>query len=290
MKKNLIALVVAATAFTSAPMWAATLNLTNNLQLWFRADAGVTTNGSGNVSVWADQSGNANNATNTTAANQPVWVDGALNGLPVLRFDGVNDVLSTLGSVNVTNGLSIFIVAKNDVRKNYNGIFRIHTSPFSGSAYLEEYWQAGNTDAGSGNPVHAVNRVVPGGTFGAILTSDAKPAVNNYYIYDVLASGNAATQRVQGVQTASGSGISVLPYDQAQAHLGIGFGGVTTSGLLDGDMAEILVYNVSLSLSDRNAVEGYLADKYLLTIPEPTTLCLFALGLLIVRRLSGRRI
>jgi len=64
------------------------------LVLWLRADLGITLNG-GNVSAWADQSGNGNHATQGTAANQPLYVSSGINGRPTVRFDGVNDVLST---------------------------------------------------------------------------------------------------------------------------------------------------------------------------------------------------
>src|SRR4051812_33692089 len=42
---------------------AQTLPITSGLQLWLDADTGVTTNGSGQVTTWADQSGLGNNAT-----------------------------------------------------------------------------------------------------------------------------------------------------------------------------------------------------------------------------------
>ena len=42
--------------------------------------------------------------------------------------------------------LSIFIIAKNATRKNYQGIFRIGTVPYSDPSNLEVYWQQGDTD------------------------------------------------------------------------------------------------------------------------------------------------
>jgi hypothetical protein len=62
----------------------------------------------GFVTTWYDQSGNARNATQTTAANQPQIVSSGsvltLNGKPVLNFDGTNDFLrSTFGSTLTTN-------------------------------------------------------------------------------------------------------------------------------------------------------------------------------------------
>lgn len=53
--------------------------------------------GSGYVTTWYDQSGNIRNATQTTAANQPIIVSSGtlilLNSKPSLRFDGSNDFL-----------------------------------------------------------------------------------------------------------------------------------------------------------------------------------------------------
>jgi len=62
----------------------------------------VGTGNSGFVTVWYDQSGNARNATQTTAANQPRIVNAGTvdrkNGEPYLDFDGSNDILSVPSS------------------------------------------------------------------------------------------------------------------------------------------------------------------------------------------------
>src|SRR5262245_29682685 len=222
MKKFSLVLVSFALAFSAVSAKAAALTITNNLQLWFRADAGVTTNGTGNVSAWADQSGNGNNVTNTTAANQPLWLDNTLNGLPVVRFDGANDELSSLSNVNLTNGLSIFIIARNAVRKDYNGLFRIDPGPFALSQHadLEFYWQAGT--GGSGNPIYVVNRTGP---FGGLQAINSPPPVGNYYLYDVLASNGGKTNRINGATPSFSSGAANLPVGVSKAHLGIGYGG-----------------------------------------------------------------
>jgi len=56
-------------ALVSALVWSATcvvqaqvLPVTNNIKLWLKADAGVTTNSSGGVAQWDDLSGNVNTA------------------------------------------------------------------------------------------------------------------------------------------------------------------------------------------------------------------------------------
>jgi len=66
--------------------------------LWLKADEGVETNGTGNVTNWVDQSGNGHHATSATTGEAPRQVLSALNGLPVVRFDGADDRLTTSGS------------------------------------------------------------------------------------------------------------------------------------------------------------------------------------------------
>lgn len=70
------------------------------IRAWYRADLGVTLNGS-TVSAWADQSGNAYNLTQSTAGQQPLYSasDAAWSNKPSIAFDGVDDVLQLNGEV-----------------------------------------------------------------------------------------------------------------------------------------------------------------------------------------------
>jgi hypothetical protein len=48
---------------------------TLGLKLWLRADAGVTTDQNARISLWEDQSGLANNATQDSSGNPPETPD-----------------------------------------------------------------------------------------------------------------------------------------------------------------------------------------------------------------------
>ena len=56
------------------------------LVLWLDACVGVTAESG--VSEWEDQSGNGNDATQTTESYQPAYILDGLNGNPVVRFSG----------------------------------------------------------------------------------------------------------------------------------------------------------------------------------------------------------
>jgi len=73
--------------------------------------------GNGFVVTWYDQSGNANNATMTTQANQPQIVSSGsvilTNGKPSVNFDGTNDSLNLSSSLTFANtGSLISFVGK----------------------------------------------------------------------------------------------------------------------------------------------------------------------------------
>jgi hypothetical protein len=76
--------------------------------------AGFCGTGDGLVTTWYDQSGNSNDATQTTAANQPKIVDAGVlvteNERPTLDFDGVDDFLQSAGLGVIANGNGGFSV------------------------------------------------------------------------------------------------------------------------------------------------------------------------------------
>jgi hypothetical protein len=86
--------------------------------------------GNGFVTTWYDQSGNARNATQATAANQPTIVNSGVvltdgnNLRPTVKFDGTNDELrSSYNLVTNLNGANFVSVNKILAIKEFGGIF-----------------------------------------------------------------------------------------------------------------------------------------------------------------------
>src|SRR5688572_1601595 len=82
-----------------------------NITLWLGADGAGGKNPASYVNRWLDESSRATDAIQTTGSQQPVWVGNAVNGRPVLRFDGTNDMLRLVTSPG-TNEFSVFVVAR----------------------------------------------------------------------------------------------------------------------------------------------------------------------------------
>jgi hypothetical protein len=96
--------------------------------------------GNGFVTTWYDQSGNANNATQTTAANQPQIVSsGAMittNGKNSMSFDGSNDFFNLASTINVASSNYNSFVGKRDA----SGRRLLGLSSLDGAAYLWVLW------------------------------------------------------------------------------------------------------------------------------------------------------
>src|SRR5437762_612395 len=105
--------------------FAQSLTVTNDLQLWLRSDAGVTTNAAGGVTAWTDQSTNANNAAQPNGAQAPALVNNALNSKPVVRFDGNDDFLDVADSdsLSFAGDMSSFFVVRFDDFANYRAVW-----------------------------------------------------------------------------------------------------------------------------------------------------------------------
>lgn len=111
------------------------------LQIWLKADAGTYQNSAlttpavadgAPVGGWVDQSGRGNTVVQASAPDKPELKVAALNGLPVVRFNGSSDVLATAGPVIHGIGTGDFyFAAVVNTGASVNGFFTV----FSNGAY-----------------------------------------------------------------------------------------------------------------------------------------------------------
>jgi len=218
------------------------------LSLWLKADAGPLLNGS-NVFQWNDYSGNSNNAVQSIVESQPILVSNALNGLPVVRFDGANDFITGGVIPNIdTSSISVFVVAygASGASANLYGMFNINA--YTNGFCLDR---------------HGWNEILSLYNNGSIIPSPDGTLPNagyNFKIFEAVKKYNIETELfINGISQASSSN-SLLngPFTNADYVIGYSQGWA----YLNGDIAEILVFKQSLSAVDRQSVENYLRMKY----------------------------
>ncbi len=232
----ILIVIIAAQLYAQVP--------TANLKLWLKAGTGVTTTATGDsVTTWADQSGNGNNATQTNPGSEPVYVTNAVNGQPAIQFNGSTSFLnlpasSTIGILN--SNYEMFIVAKSASTATQFLIggsteqFEMHLNGYGGARFI---------------PVSG--KYIDEGSL--YQYSDG-----NMHIFDASANSTDGIIRVDGIEGADSSGNMLSNLDHSML---IGIRGDFTYPL-NGEIAEVIIYNTVLSSKDRILVESYLANKY----------------------------
>jgi len=245
-------------------------NVSSNLKLWLKANAGVT--GTSPVTAWGDQSSSSLDAT---ASGSPALVTDGLNFNPTIAFDGSADRFITASTSLFSSGsspASFFIVFDTDngssqrflVNQRYNN---------NCNTNIQLGYTAGGSSRNYG--LHIGCGHASGAPTGTIQD-------NTFYLMStlLLSSGNAPTninifQNGASLTVSNNSNgfTDAGSYDTQSVPIDIGvrndaFGGSSFDGYHDGDIAEIIVYTSTPTATERQQIESYLAIKYGLTLDQ----------------------
>ncbi len=240
---------------------------TAGLQLWLKADAGVTLNGS-NVSKWADQSGKGNDAIQPDLPRQPFLVRDGLNGKPTIRFDGLDDRLGLTGSKRMTQ-ISFFMVFKMD-----SDTFADDDPILFGDIDVDGHiWGVALENELTGFSPDTIN--IYSGFNGVHAVVPRRVTLGMWHNISVVTDGVMwnTTLRANGVdaQVTHMHDINMFISVPIGNPTGTGVGGI---GGTDGvrppigrtatncDVAEVILYDTVLPDSLRRSVEQYLGMKY----------------------------
>ncbi|WP_432797668.1 LamG-like jellyroll fold domain-containing protein [Poriferisphaera sp. WC338] len=183
----------------------------------------------------------------------------------VIDFDGSQTLATAAfdgGEIGRTN--TIFIVASRDSGPN---------------SFLVDGISNGKRHAvfTRSNGTHAI--------FGGsqIINNGATASLGEFEVYTAIFSSSASQSqlRINGTKVvgSGNTGSDLLSGLQVGAQAGGG------GSRLDGQIAEILVYNGGLNTAQIESIEGYLADKYINPVPEPMGTAVLGLGgLMLMRR------
>lgn len=219
-----------------------------NLALWLDgADYNATTG------QWDDKSGNGRNFSQSVANDRPTKT-AKINGRDVVSFDGSNDCLSC-PAVSFSQWSAFALVRPGRVTGD-NGVINADTGTVRGPQYIR--WSS--TTYQSVN-FQATNSVVAE-------SSSVAAATNVARIVAVVQTASAFEMWIDG--TSNGS-TSCTPQSYSSV-MGVGATRLNpatlaaNSGIMLGDIGEILFWSRALTSAERETVQRYLGRKWGITI------------------------
>lgn len=243
--------------------------VSTNIKLWLKANDNGGTTSNGPITTWEDQSLQENNPTQSTSNNQPLYTTNTMNYNPSINFDGNNDYLK-YSSANYTQGTvpkHAFTVASAESSSNGVLLF-LGSTPASAQRNISyglnntsnQIIFSGNSgNAGTLNANHTYNSDQVIGSY-----KNATGATN----YNFLLSANGETET-----NPTGTMNNFAP-NLNGTNIIIGAKRSTGSGRnshFDGNISEVIFYdNTSLSSTDQQKVQSYLALKYGTTLDNST--------------------
>jgi hypothetical protein len=197
--------------------------------------------GDGFVSIWYDQSGNANNATQATTTMQPKIVSAGslnvdVNGLPTVTYDGVDDALPFVGTGFDIGDGSTYTVCRHNVISNLDGALALS------SLTNNKRWYCPLTLGGNFNFGYAASTTaIVAGTDDMdqhLFSMNAGSSVEGYQ--DGVSQGT----------TTVGSGVELAATI-----------GEVVNNFWNGDVSEVIVYN-SDQASSVAGINANIVSKY----------------------------
>lgn len=198
-----------------------------NCKLWLKADS-LVLNNNDPVGTWTDSSGTGNSPT-ATGTDRPTYKTSIVNSKPVVRFASPQKLTVTFAA-SFTQPATVFAVC--DLGRPWEGQGATRQMLYSRTAATFQMF-AGTSQFGGANGVAGTFRVV------AAIFNGASSKL-------WLNGGSAAISANAG--TAAQPNLSMMR----------DVGGTTYPG----DVAELIAYSASLSLTDINTIGSYLATKY----------------------------
>ena len=216
-------------------------NQATGLELWLKADAGITTDVG--VTTWADQGPNGNDATQTTDNNEPTLLSNALNGNPIIDFDGSDD--ANADEMSGTAGFytnEYFVVVQPDVAVNgaSNGfVLGFETANFGGL----DFGTQADCCVANDRILHAVGASIDNPNYRAGIETGTLAAADEPFILSIRNNAGAtATEMAQNgaVLTSAEFGDQFLNLsDQAYS---VGDNTIGTNSY-NGGLAEVISYS-----------------------------------------------
>ena len=241
----------------SAPLFPSN-DLTNQLAIWLRADAGVQRDGSGLVTNWLDSSKYARDMRVTGTRPGYVTAHAALNNRPAVQCTGLNRLKTAdITGAWPTRNCSVFIVARATNAFNLQSYFLTMVTTTNEAEPATRFvlhfpWNDGNVYMG-----------LPYGNW--LNYQPGAAAMSQFGIWFMRNSGGGPGRprgrmivRNGNVERADGT----APVYDSPAGRHLALAGYGSTGGWQGDVAEVMLFTNALTRTEEEQVGYYLARKY----------------------------
>ncbi len=220
------------------------------IRLWLKADRAEANNNNPVFSVKNSTDDLIDFAQLTNAPNlAPTLITNAINNRPALRFDGIDDFLtSTTTSIHTNNGLSIVVVGK----ANFTGNNQTYIGKFNATDNKRE-WRLQNDD------------FIATELATAETSNETISFANNTNVRIISATwapNQLSSVNINNENAINATSPVVADISNTDEPIIVGANLQGSTGFFNGDIAEILVYNKKLSTEELNKVRIYLSSKY----------------------------
>lgn len=239
-----------------------------NLTLWLDADDLVSnsvysdinctnqiTTDNTAIACWRDKSGNGNNALSSSGSTDPVYRNNNLRKINGRNTTSWSDDILVINSKALPYGDSSYSVTMViNSAQNFNNNFILGS--IAGTSLSQNYFSINSSSLPKNNWDNS----------NAITSSSGALSKNKTYVISFIYD-NVALKRyiyVNGSLAASDSNALTIARNSSGGEVYLG-GNSDFANKLNGNIAEIIVYNKSLSNLQRNKLESYLIDKW---VPE----------------------
>ena len=226
----------------------------SGLSLWLKADAGVTLSGS-NVTAWTDQSGNGRTVT---VNNSPSFTASSINSRPTVDLDGATQFVDALTPAFVGNNNFSVIWAFKYVGDSTEGNSYSPSLSFlsAGGSDQGAFHYIKNADKFPASYPLALNSWSPYDYSSGFTYSDG-----SNYILEFVSDDNLGDYFVNRNNTQEGTGAVGTTADSDVTGIRIA-GQASPVRFANIKMAEIMVYDSTLTSPQLGQVRNYLNTKY----------------------------
>jgi hypothetical protein len=218
----------------------------------FEADSIAGLSDGDDVTAWSDASVNGVDLA-AASGEEPTYVASAVNSLPAVHFDGTASRMysSVTAPTNGVANMGCAVIASLDTKKNYNMFFAFDTVGPASSYQRRSLW------GHSGNDIYQYSS---GG-----YTRTVSDFTTAYKMGAWIDGQHGHCGNVDGRSTALIFG-SPTGTHGADWRITLGNASGLSSSFLDGKIAALIIWDETI-LGERAHIEGYLADKYAITLP-----------------------